>query len=998
MFPRASKSLLAKLAFLFALCACRSSGQVYPFHLYTSRDGLVCNQVTTLFQESRGYLWVGTPEGLSVFDGIVFRNFTTKDGLTANSVNCFFESSRMPGTIWIGTNGGGISKYSDGKFVTYNLDSLPQARNVNAILEDHDGTIWCATDAGAYLIRDAIPVRLAAGAAFSLVESSNHRIWVSNGKQLTVYSREHDNISARNPIVPSEALLVSLVADSGGAVWALSQGGVIYNFRDSGRVDSIKLPAAEAGRIDRDHDGNLYVTTAQGLFFLPRRRVDATEVRRFTIENGLSENYVLSACVDREENLWIGTYSSGLLKLSERNVYAFPTDLESNPSSPFFNVIDSSHHLWALMEHSVMEIWSASGRWYAFQHTAEEFGVDVRMTGMALDRSGNLWVCFDNSFFRQYSLTARDEEPSVIEEEARLTVNQDSLSGPHNFFIIDHNNILWTGVWLQGLAAVDLSDPNHEQQIYKIPEGSIGNTARALFEDRDGILWLGDYSSGLTRFRKDHMVLTDKRTYTIADGLPSNSIRALSQDRSGKLWVGTRFGGLAWLEGDKFHSTPSKEILQSEGVWDFTDDGAQLWVATNNGLRNVRLADSVPVGWNNQFMGTPVYSCGLYGERFLWFRTAKAVTFYDYSRSSRTMVRPPVYITHLKFGGKEMPIAAWTSVPYDEDNCTIGFVGITFAGDKGSRYRYRLVGADDNWRQPTYERAVNYAALAPGEYTFEVVALTDDGVESAQPASITFTVSPPYWRRWWFYLLIGIGIGFVFYRTYIFRLKKVEKETLAQQAFSKQLIESQERERKRIASELHDGIGQNFLIIKNRAVMGMNAVSDNEETLSQLREISDIASESINEVREISYNLRPYQLDRLGLTKSLESIIEKISPTSRTSFTADIDNIDNVFAKDSEINIYRIVQEALNNAIKHSNAQAVFVKVSRNDSQVEIAVEDDGRGFDPPKAAASQSDGSGGGLRDISERVRILGGTMNIHAALSRGTRLNVQLPIKHHE
>ncbi len=999
MFNRRSNIVVFTLLALSAfLCRCESSGQVLPFHPYTSKDGLVSNQVTALFQDSRGYLWIGTQEGLSVFDGTLFMNFTTKDGLADNAVNCFFESRHAPGTIWIGTNGGGISKFSNGTFTPYSLDSISPSKNVNVIFEDQSGTIWCATDAGAYVLRNEIAIHLAAGvagSALSLAESPNHDVWVNNGKHLTVFSREHDRVSARNVVVPSQGLLVSLVADSQGAVWAVSQSGMIYTFRDSSIVDSIKLPAREARRIDQDNQGNLYVTTTDGLFIVPKKNHDETRMRRYTTDNGLSENNVLATLIDREQNLWIGTNSSGLLRLSDANIFSFPTDMETGPNAPFFNVIDHSHHLWGLMEHSLMEIWLGAGRWYAYQHTAEEFGTEEPMTGLALDRDGNLWVCFDHTSFREYSLTAREEEPSVIEGGGQLAVSQDSLNGPRNFFFIDHDNILWAGVWLQGLVAVDLGDPKHEPTIYRIPEGSAGNTVRALFEDREGNLWLGDYTFGLVRFRKEKAMLKEKRIFTVADSLPSNSIRALYQDHAGKLWIGTRYGGLAWLDGERFHATPNKDILQSEGVWNFADDRARLWIATNNGLRHVSLQDAAAVGWNNQFLGTPVYSCGMYGEQLLWFRTAKAITFYDYAAPRRNTARPPIYITGLKFSGKEISTTESMSIPYDENSCTVEFVGITFSGDKGSRYRYRMVGADDGWQQPTYERAVNYAALTPGDYTFEVVALNSDGVESARPASITFTIAPPLWKRWWFFLLIGIGVLVVFYRTYIFRLQQVEKETLAHQAFSKQLIESQERERKRIASELHDSIGQSFLIIKNRAVMGMNADHDNEGKLAQLREISEIASESINEVREISYNLRPYQLDRLGLTKSLESIVEKVSPTSRTSFTADIDNIDNLFAKDSEINIYRIVQEALNNAIKHSNAPTVFVKVARTESNVEISVEDNGRGFDPSKVAASMSDQRGIGLRDISERVRILEGTIAIHSALSQGTRVSIQLPIK---
>ena len=226
-------------------------------------------------------------------------------------------------------------------------------------------------------------------------------------------------------------------------------------------------------------------------------------------------------------------------------------------------------------------------------------------------------------------------------------------------------------------------------------------------------------------------------------------------------------------------------------------------------------------------------------------------------------------------------------------------------------------------------------------------------------------------------------------------LEAVRKEKAAQKQFTHNLILSQESERKRIAGELHDSIGQELLIIKNRALLGLEDICNDDSRRDHLSEISSLSSQAINEVRQITHNLRPYQLDRVGLTKALQSLIERLQSSSEIKFKMFVDNIDNLFPPESEINIYRIVQEGINNIMKHSEAASAVLMISKEESNVCITVEDNGKGFLQNQIGNVKSENVGFGLSGINERAQILGAAIEINSTPGKGTVLKLNLHVK---
>jgi two-component system, sensor histidine kinase LadS len=198
------------------------------------------------------------------------------------------------------------------------------------------------------------------------------------------------------------------------------------------------------------------------------------------------------------------------------------------------------------------------------------------------------------------------------------------------------------------------------------------------------------------------------------------------------------------------------------------------------------------------------------------------------------------------------------------------------------------------------------------------------------------------------------------------------------------------RRKKPKENELHDGLGQSLAIISNRAEMGQNRRGEPEIVAREFAEISNNALEALDEVQVITNKLHPHYLERLGLTKALKAMFAKISDV--VELDCEIDSVDNLFPKEAEINVYRIVQESLNNVIKHSDAAEAVIKIKKAENQVVISIKDDGRGFDTNNV---KSNGGGLGLSGLRERTNMLGGAISINSSIGNGTEIKVILPVK---
>jgi signal transduction histidine kinase/streptogramin lyase len=631
------------------------------------------------------------------------------------------------------------------------------------------------------------------------------------------------------------------------------------------------------------------------------------------------------------------------------------------------------------------------------RHRQEAFDCDSRrefqsVISIAEDREGRLWLgrIGGVAFLNNGLVTDLSERLGFSDTNIRAILQ-------------DRTGAMWFGTESRGLVRFR----DGAITVYKTPDGLAGNAIKAIIEDRKGNVWIGTYG-GLSRFAHERF-----DSWTVADGLASNKVRSLYEDRDGTIWIGTYDGGLSRFKDGKITSFTTNDGLFNNGVFQILEDNrGNFWMSCNLGIYRVSrdgLNDyaegkggsitCVPYG---KYDGLVNVECNggaqpagvRASDGRLWFPTLGGVAVVDPENIPQNPQAPPIVIEGCTLDHKPVGFAGIIEIGPARQSLEIQYTALSFIKSEHIRFRYKLEGLDPDWIDVGTRRAAYYSYLPPGSYIFTVTAANADGVWNTEGASILIKVVPPFYRTWWFAAVVAVAVLALGALIYEWRLLQLKRAKSAQEEFSRRLIDFQENERKRIAAELHDSLGQSLAIIKNRALLGLNTPADEELSKDQFNRITEHAAQAINEVKDISYNLRPYLLDRLGLTRALGSMLTKVAGSSGIRFDEDIDELDGLFSKDEEISLYRIVQESVNNIIKHSEATEAMVVIKKEAGEVAITVQDNGKGF-APEAADGGPSRHGFGLIGMAERARILGARQEIHSGPGHGTTITLKLSLK---
>jgi signal transduction histidine kinase/streptogramin lyase len=694
--------------------------------------------------------------------------------------------------------------------------------------------------------------------------------------------------------------------------------------------------------------------------------------------------------VDREDNLWIGTDAGGLNRLRKSSLIAYTAKRGFTDKATMAIYADHQGDLWigALGGAGLFRFRNGS-----FQVFPGPSGERIDSIGsLAEDSQENLWI---GDWYRGLSSLRNG---SFIHHAIPGMSAADAVRSLH----VDREGVLWIGTDRFGLYRFQ----NGEFKNYGTSAGLASAHVGFITQDTSGTLWLGT-AIGISRFR------ADKFTNYRAPGV--SLVRTIHEDADGTLWIGTYGFGLSRFKNGKFDHITSKDGLFDDVVSCIVeDDRSNLWISGNRGIFRVArnelngFADGVRKSVNSVSYGVAdgmevsetngggEPTCWKARDGKLWFAMIKGVVVIDPDRTN--LLPPPMVIEQVILNRQPLSPGHAVRIEPGTENLEIHYAGLSFTRPEQVKFKYQLAGLDHDWVNAGTRRTAYFPHLPPGDYTFKVIAENGDGVWNREGASLAITVVPAFWRSGWFLLCLLAAIAGACTLAYRFRvahlIRVAEKAASAREAFSRQLLDSQERERRRIAAELHDGLGQNLLIIKNRALLALGAMTDNGPAREQLDEISSSASQAVEEVREICHNLRPYQLDRFGLTKTLNGICQRATRTSGIEFRAHLEPLDGMFSSEVETSIYRIVQEGINNIIKHSQATEAELAIRRVGGELRVELRDDGKGFTPSAVNPEASRPGGFGLIGIAERARMLGGSLTIESAPGRGTATTLRLPI----
>ena len=978
------EGFVARLGLLCAIAVLAGTGNgfaQYGVDTWTTTEGLPQNGNHSVLQARDGYLWVTTYDGLVRFDGVRFTVFdkTNTPGIATNRLGSLFESS--DGALWIATELGGVMRYAGGAFTTYTAEHGVPHPNIRGITGDEAGHVWVLAHDRIVVWDDGRfrPASLGIAGPFRASEWDTQIFWTIDGSTLQRFTR--GVLSSRSLPPPLRAFPAERYAeDPSGSAWFASRDGRVA------RLDP-------AGAVTFDAPVDITYTGHRGQRW--HMRVNASLERRLIVPNPGSDETIQARLFyeDRDDNLWL-TGDSGLHRVRPRAVTTYSRDegLADRNVYPIYR--DQHGAIWIGGWDVGLSRRLQDGRFVTY---SMRDGLASHVTSaIGEDREGRVWVASHHD--RRGGLRIFREGRFV--EPGREIVPDGSIV---NAIYRDRAGDLWFGT-THGL----IRDRDGVATRIRVQDGLPSDDVHALAEDTAGDLWIATYG-GLARWHAGRL-----SAWTERDGLPSNAIRALYVDRDNVLWIGTYDGGLGRYKDGRFARITSHDGLYDDGVFQILeDDAGYLWMSSNRGIHRAARKDLaafadgltrqvVSMGFGTrdgmrsaECNGGSSPSGAKAFDGTLWFPTQDGVAVIDPHRIAQSAGPVPVIIESVLIDRAPAPLDAPIRMTPTQESVDITYTGISFVQSDRLTFRYRLNGLDRDWVEAGTRRTAYYSHVPPGRYTFTVMAADSSGVWSPRTAELSLVVVPPFWRTWWFAALSVLAVatlaGFGYHR----RVSMLERARRAQEVFSRQLIDSQERERRRIAAELHDSLGQQLLVIKNRALLGRLDADGRPAVRAQFDHISDAVTHSIEEVRHIAYNLRPYHLDRLGLTNCVEDMIERVAATSQIEFTTDIASIDGAIPKDMEINLFRIVQECVNNIIKHSESRHAFLRMAREDRRVTITVHDDGKGFDPQATLTAPVPTRGFGMSGIAERVGMLGGRHTVVSSPGQGTTIQIDVPVE---
>jgi signal transduction histidine kinase/ligand-binding sensor domain-containing protein len=966
------------LAALCALLCCAPALAQYRFDHWSAANGLPQNSVRDILQTRDGYLWFTTYDGLVRFDGVRFTvlNKSNSPGLPGNRFVDLFED--RSGNLWATLQTGEVVKWQRGRFAVYPDVQQPVDDISSTLGEDAQGNVvvryqeWdyegpqnvlTRIRSRAYRLRGAgrepaddlsqsfVPVPFVGESLEgSFSEVLDGELFICNDERIVrlggdgrvkVYDQRNGLPGAQPALVSGRGLpLRAVTRDAAGRLWLTEL--------ESGRSELLSTHAPEGFDVLRgysDAEGNYWFSTYNAGLFRARRQT----VTPYGKAQGLDVREVYPLVETRDGALWIGSGGEGLFRMKDG---AFTRYALLPPFPAMVNSLyeDRAGQLWVNGAWRFADGQFVPAAWMATLPDTRFLACQA----MGEDSDGALWVGTGAGVARH-----RDGVSTYY-------TTKDGLAGNDTKVVLDDGA---GGVWLGGYGGLTRVK-NGRFQVWTEKDGLPGNTVRALKRDEDGTLWIGTYDSGLGRFRDGRFT-----TYTTKDGLFDNGVFQILEDANGFFWMSCN-RGIFRVRKQELHDFAEGRIKSVNSLAYNENDG--MVSSECNGGR-------WPAGVKTR-------------DGKLWFPTMGGVAMIDPARITANTQPPPVVLEQMRINNEPAPFDVWERALHDpraamrilpgQDNFEIQYTALSFIDSEHMRFRYRLEGADDDWVEAGTRRAAYFSHLSPGDYTFRVIAANADGVWNETGAKVRITVVPPFWRTWWFLTLVALVSAGVIFSAWRFREAHLERIQRAHEDFARQLIASQEKERKRIAGELHDSLGQSLVIIRNWAMLGASQVDPGAPAREELDEIDAVASRSIGEVREIAYNLGPYHLERLGFEKSIRDMVTRVAKASGIAITAELDPLDGALGSDSAMSVYRIAQEALNNVVKHSGASEAKVRLTREAAGVRLAVADNGRGFDHHVHGHS-----GFGLNGMAERVRLLGGTLSIRSAPGEGTTVETLLP-----
>lgn len=995
---------------LLACETCSSAAGPREFQLrnWTYESGIPGITVNAVAQTPDGYLWVGTSTGLARFDGVRFVSVDLGRKVGRREASVTSLRADLQGSLWIGMEDGYLIQLQDAESVSW----LPPSRQtgnryIQSIARDDASGMWTLNLEGG-LYRFAGERFTEAGAGqdiLALVSGADGGVWAASKSEL--FQSDGGRLKsvwsgAQEPgFIP-----VALSPATAGGCWVADNGRL--RRLDNGRWVEHRATFAEAdgavtGFIE-DREGRLWLGSYGGGVAVFEK--DGTE-RRLTRKEGLPSDLVRCLFEDREGNVWVGLEGRGLVRVR--------TVLFDN----YANKLGFADEvILCVCEGDDGEVWFGTNgegvQWIGKGGRTRRYGREDGLTNpfvwaLCRDRAGRLWAgTWGGGLYRL---------------EGERFVNFTSDLGTDSVVLALHEDLrgrLWLGMRTGPEPFVAVIEKEQVRK-YALPGTRRRLEVRHIVETPDGSLWFGTTEAGLLRWKDGHFIGLNSPPA----GLSTGSISALSVDASGGLWVAGHEVGLVRWENEHFKVVVPPGLLPQTLVQVTDDRLGYLWCASGEGVFRVAksaLEQTSPgsgmlLNWQRftKSDGLPSNSCNSGGRRMsdgrIWICTLGGAAMLDPDQPTSRPPPPPVLIEEVFIAGRRaydrrlpsvvkrgetglnagVEIASSEPVtlivPPGSGPIDVHYTALNLGDPESVRFRHQLRGLDDAIMEAGSARSVRYNYLPPGKFGFLVAARNEGGEYGEAVAVLNLDVLPYFWQATWFQiatmlasvLLVSAIVGFVFRARHRRRTAQLER------------VQAIERERARIARDIHDDLGGSLTEISFLGTLAVRENTPPSETREQVGRIVARAHEMAQTLNEIVWAVNPRNDSLSGLSPYLCHFAQEFLATTPVACRLEVqERLPEVpLTPEARHNVFLVLKEALNNCVRHSGATRFRLSLQIREREFMIQFDDNGHGFDVGAAVAS-----GNGLANMKLRAEAAGARFSIRSQPGGGTTICLFLPL----
>ncbi len=960
----------------FALDSHRELSQ-FGHQVWLTENGLPQNTVHAIAQTADGYIWIGTEEGLARFDGVRFTVFDKQNTtqLKSNYIRTLLADRQ--GALWIGT-AEGLVRLLNGKFTLFTTNEGLPSNTIQAVLEDRAGNLWVATATGLGLFKSGgvttftTKERLIGGSIQALFEDAAGALWIATPYGVgRVKDDKFLNYTVRDGLGSNSVRAIQ--QDREGRLWFGSLGGLSSFDGSSFRTYTTRngLPNDRIISLHASRDGGLLIGTASGLC-----RFSNGLFTGFNSGEQLATSTILSLLEDLEGNLWVGTESGGvnLLKDTKFTTYTVRNGLSHDLIKSIYQ--DHQGNTWIGTDGGGLNLLK-DGKVSAYT-TSDGLSSNV-VLALTGDAAGNLWAGTPEGLnrFSQGRFTVYTAADGLANNDVR------SIS-------TDRRGNLWIGT-RGGLTRMK----DGVFKTYTEVDGLPNDLIATLYEDTKGNLWIGTFG-GLSRLTNEEFT-----TFTTRDGLSNDAVISIHEDSDSTVWIGTNGGGLNRLKDGKLTAYTTRDGLLDDVVYRILEDGrGNLWLSCRKGVFHIgkkeldefasgKISSIAPVAYGTadgmmtrecSGGGDPAGWKGSDGK--LWFPTIKGVAMIDPERIKTNSQPPPVVIEQIRIDDQSIAPSDGLELPPGTTRFDLYYTAPSFAAPEKVRFKYKLDGFDKDWIDSGTRRIAYYTNLRPGAYTFRVIASNNDGIWNETGASFGLYLRPYFYQTYWFYAVLVLGLALLAWLLFGLRVRGMRAQFGAVLA-----------ERTRIAREIHDNLAQEMSGISVQLeVVARTMPPEAEAARSHLDRARRQVRHGIAEARRYVWELRSPALENNDLPTALSETARRLTNETPVQAQVEVNGTFRPLPRLVEDNLLRIGQEAVNNAVKHAQAERIVVNLIFDAQRVQLSVRDDGHGFD--NQAAGNGRTGHFGLIGMRERAEQIGGTLSIHSTEGAGTEVVADVPI----